>query len=184
MRNLTGAVQAQLVSQSVRPILLVSCAFQDQTIYVWSGVGTINWNGQNWLGVGTFGKLSTVGETTSLEAQGIVLTLSGVNPTLLNEALSEMTTAGQGQVYLGFLDIYSNLITSPIPLFLGLMDQPEIDLDTNTATINFSVENRLSDLQRARGGRYTDQDQRARYPADGGLQYVTWLQDEFFNWKG
>ena len=184
MRNLSLGAQGSLESTSVRPLFLISCAFAAETIYVWTGVGDLSWNGQTWKGVGTFGNLSAIAESSEVQAQGITLTLSGIPTNLLADAMSTMNNAGQAQVYLGFLDTTGALVPDPIPAYIGLMDQPLIDLSTDTASISVTVENRLTDLQRARGGRYTEQDQRARHPNDGGLKYVSWLQDEFLNWRG
>jgi len=184
MRNLTLGAQTALESSAVRPVFLVSCGFYDQTIYMWTGIGNLSWNGQTWVGVGNLGTISPIAEVIATQAQGITLSLSGIPQNLLNEALGQVTTAKQAQVYLGFLDNSGNIIADPIPAFVGLMDQPSIDLSTESATISISVENRLSDLNRARGGRYTEQDQRARHPNDGGLKYVAWLQDQFINWRG
>lgn len=183
-RSLTSGAQAQLVARLVRPVFFVSMAFADQTIYAHTSIGTISWDSQAWLGVGTLGEISAVSEGGEVDAQGISIKLSGIDPALLNESINELNS-GTAQVFLGFLDQNGALVADaiPLPLFVGLMDAPEIDLDTNTATIEIAVENRLSDLNRARGGRYTDQDQRQRYPGDGALQWVSYLQDQHFNWK-
>ena len=184
MRNLSLDAQTQLEAASTRPIFLVSCGFVNETVYLWSGVGTLSWNGQNWQGVGTLGTISAIAETSDTQAQGITLTLSGIPSNLLTDALSNMSPSKTATIYLGFLTATGTLVNAPIPVYRGLMDQPEINLATETSSITIAVENRLSDLQRARGGRYTEQDQRARHPNDGGLKYVSWLTDQFLNWKG
>jgi hypothetical protein len=182
-RSLTSGAQAQLTARKVRPVFFVSMQFADQTIYAHTSIGTITFEGQAWLGVGTLGEISSVSEGGEVDAQGISIKLSGIDPNLLNEAINELNSGGIAQVFLGFLDLNGALVADPIPLFVGLMDAPEIDIDTDTATIAIAVENRLSDLNRARGGRYTDQDQRQRYPNDGSFQWVSYLQDQHFNWK-
>ena len=182
-RSMTSAASTEITSMFVRPFFLVSCQFADQTYYLWTGVGDLVWNGQTWKGVGTLGNISAIAETTTVEAQGIALGLSGIPSDLLNESMSEMQAGGIAQVYLGFLDPSGNVIADPIPAYIGLLDEPAIDVDTGTTTLTFAVENRLSDLNRSRGGRYTDQDQRSRYPNDGSLRWVQYLQDQHFNWK-
>lgn len=182
MRTISDDVLQEIESSSIRPLFLVSCQFANETIYVWTGAGDITWNGNTYKGVGNLGSISTITETLDTQAQGISLTLSGIPTELLGDALDQVTTSGKAQIYLGFLSPFGSLIADPIPCFLGNMDQPEIDIGTETCTISIAVENRLSDLQRARGGRYTDQDQRARHPNDWGLQYVSVCSDIFISW--
>jgi hypothetical protein len=52
-------------------------------VHVWTGVGDLVWNGKTYKGVGTLGSVSTVGESSEIEAQGITLTLSGIPAELL-----------------------------------------------------------------------------------------------------
>lgn len=182
-RSLSATNSAALDAQLVRPAFLVSLAFANETVNAWTGVGDLVWQGNTYQGVGYFGSLSTITEGSDTSAQGITLTLSGIPSALLNDSLNELQTGKLAQVYLGFLDETNHLIDDPIPAFIGLLDQPAIDLNTETATITISVENRLVDMNRQRGGRYTDQDQRARYPNDGSLKYVHFLQDSRIDWK-
>ena len=181
-RDITSDAKAQLTASIVQPCILAQCQFRNETIYAWTGIGTLSWNGHTWLGVGTLGQMSQISETTDLSAQGWTLTLSGIPSNLLTDTLDEMSTAEQALLYLGFLS-NGSLIGDPIPAGVGMMDQPTIDLSAQEATITIDVETRLSDLQRSRGGRYTDADQRSRYPGDGSLRFVSHMQDVFINWQ-
>jgi hypothetical protein len=184
MRDITIAAQTELESLYTRPLFLVSIQFSNETIHVWTGIGDLSWSGSTYKGVGTLGQISPIVETTSTEAQGITLSLSGIPTELLGEALDNMTVAGKASVYLGFLSSSGALVADPILAFSGITDQPSVDMSTDSATISIAVENKLTDLNRARGGRYTDADQRARHSTDAGLSYVSWLQDQFINWHG
>jgi hypothetical protein len=181
-RDLTPMMAAQVSASFKRPILLADIEFVDQTVYVHTGIGPKTWNGNTYLGVGNFGGVSTVGENSDVAAQGIVLTLSGVDSGALAECMGQLRQGKRARVYLGFLDVDGSILDA-VALFQGMVDQPEINVAPVTSTIHLSVENRLSDLNRARGGRLTDQDQRQRHPTDGSLQWVAWLQDQHFNWK-
>lgn len=184
MRDISIAVQTEMVSNKIRPLFLVSLQFSNETVYLWTGVGDLIWSGATYKGVGTLGQISPIIETIETQAQGVTLSLSGIPNDLLSEALGQVTASGKAKVWLGFMDASGNLINDPIPAFQGLIDAPEVDMSVETSTISIAVESRLADLQRARGGRLTDSDQRSRHPSDGGLQYVSRLQDHFFQWKG
>lgn len=183
MRDMTVDAQLAIEATYARPLFLVSCQFQNETIYVWTGVGSISWGGHTWIGVGALGSISTIAETLETQAQGITLSLSGIDNTLIADALTQTYGGGKAQVWLGFLLANGSLVSDPIPAYLGDMDQTTIDMSTDTTTISIAVENRLADLNRAQGGRYTDQCQRQISPTDSGFKFVSWLQDQFLNWR-
>lgn len=182
MRSLTSAVITQLEASAIRPVFLVELQFANENVFVWSGVGNLVWDGNTFQGVGTLGAISPIVETIDTQAQGISLTLSGIPAQFFGDAMNEVTTAGKAVVQFGFLDASGNVVNSPIVAYTGQMDQPQVDVSSDTISITIAVENRLSDLQRARGGRYTDADQRSRHPNDSGLMFINQLSDKFINW--
>lgn len=179
-RNLTGALQAELAKQSLAPIVLVQAQFTSGTIYVWSGVGSVSWNGQTWLGVGSLGSISMVSESTEVEAQGIVIGLSGIPSDLIAKVLGECRPNAPVKVWLGAVDSAGAVIVDPYQSFSGRMDVPEIEEGAETSSISIHVENRLIDLGRARERRWTHEDQKIDYPTDKGFEYVASLQE----WNG
>lgn len=181
-RSLTPEIVQQLEAKTVTLCFLVQINFAEP-VHVWSGVGDLAWDGNTYKGVGTLGSLSAVSETSEVEAQGITLTLSGIPAELLDNGLTGVSASSTASVYLGFLDEAGALIPDPIPVYSGMVDQPQINVGTETATVTISVENRLLNLNRSRGGRYTDADQRSRYPNDGCLKYVHANQDHYIRWK-
>jgi hypothetical protein len=178
-RSMGALAAAQLTSNYVRLAVFVQLTFASSTQYVWSGRGPINWNGQTWLGLGELGSISTITEDSTLTAQGLSISLSGIPTSNISEALTEVQQGLPVMIYVVFADQNGNPIDS-IMSYAGRMDQPTIDESTETASIAISVENRLSDLQRAPFRRLTDQDQRLRFPTDDGFKYVNYLLD----WNG
>ena len=72
--------------------LLVELDFQAQPVRLHSGVGTIAWNGGEWLGVGALGKISNVSESTDLQPAriktGLVRCASGNHRYIVGRTLS------------------------------------------------------------------------------------------------
>lgn len=158
------------------------------TYHIWSGIGTLVVNGTSYLGVGSLGGVSTMAEGIGVEAKGITLTLSGIDPAWLSMSMTEINLASRAKVWLAFLNPAATststlVIDSPIRVFTGIMDGPQIDMDTKSATIAIDVESKMVDLNRSRGGRLTDQDQQVRYPGDNSLQYCSYNQDACLIWK-
>lgn len=64
-RNTPSALLAAFSGASFHPILLVDIEWPGGRVRAHSGVGTINWSGSNWLGVGEFGNVNLPEETSS-----------------------------------------------------------------------------------------------------------------------
>jgi len=62
------------------------------------------WDSQTWLGVGGIIGFSTPEDSSSVEAKGITITLSGLDATLLPEALTDVKLGLPVTIYLGLYD--------------------------------------------------------------------------------
>jgi hypothetical protein len=180
-RAMSSGMLAALQATELFPAIFVTAAFRSATVYIWSGIGTIDWNGQTWLGLGSFLDISPAEDGTTVEAKGITLTLSGIDPTLLPEALGDFQLGLPVSVQFG---LYSGgtLIESPITTWAGRMDQPTIDVDATAAVITINCENRLLDMNVPVDRRYTSVDQQRDYPGDLGFQFVNALQERTLFW--
>jgi hypothetical protein len=181
-RNLATPNQTAVLSQALQLVLLVRLDFTAETVYIASTPFNLTWNSQTWLGAGFLGQVSGVSEDTEVKASATVLTLSGIPTELINDALEVVTFGGKAQLYVGFLN-EGALVADPIPANLGLIDAPELSVDTPTCTISITIENEFSDLQRSRGGRLTACDQRSRFPWDATCDIVSKIQDKLLLWK-
>src|ERR1700686_3259759 len=103
-RGLTPNQLAAVQSAYLRPAFFVQMTFTSGPVYVWSGLGSVVWNGQTWLGVGSLGTISNIEEGATIEARGITLTLSGIDPTLLADVLGEFQVGLPAIVYLALFD--------------------------------------------------------------------------------
>lgn len=166
----------------VQPILLVEAEFDSATTRMWSGIGTLDWNGHDWIGGGTLLNIDAVEESTEVRAIGTRVSLSGIPSELISLALQENYQGRTLTVYLGAFDSSGDIITSPIIIFSGRMDIMTISEGGSTATIDVTVENRLIDFERTRERRYTSEDQKIEYPNDKGLEFVSSIQDIEIVW--
>src|ERR1035441_8735896 len=70
MRAMSSAMLAAITSPGIQPAFFVMATFATGPVYLWSGIGSIFWNGQTWLGVGTLGSISVAEEGSTVEAKG------------------------------------------------------------------------------------------------------------------
>lgn len=178
----TSAFIAALGEKVLRPAFFVQATFASSTVYLWTGRGSVTWNGQTWLGVGSMGSISNIEEGSDVQARGIVLTMSGIDPTLLGDVMTEMQQGLPVTVYFALFDATPSLILNPVIAFQGRMDQPTLDVSGETATIQIACESRLMDLNTPAERRYTNEDQQRDYPDDLGFEFVNSIQEITIYW--
>jgi hypothetical protein len=171
---------ALLGGPAIKPVLFLQMHFTSGDIFIWSGLGTVQWNGQTWLGLGKLGTISAIEESSEIKATNVTFTLSGIPQDDITKIFGEVRQGYPVKLWFGALGSNNNVIADPLQIFAGRMDITTIDEGAQTSTISISVENRLIDLNRARERRYTDQDQQIDFPGDLGFQYVQSIQD----WNG
>lgn len=181
-RNLTTAMANGISAAVVRPILLLELEFS-ATAYLWTGIGTLSWNGQNWLGLGHLLELSAVEETDSIEARGIEIKYSGALPEQIQTALAELKTSRKGIIRLALDDGEGGIIATPKIIFRGRLNVGIID-DSNpeAPVIGLQYESELIDLERPREWRYTDEHQKLLYSGDESLRYIASYADKVLYW--
>ena len=140
------------------------------------------WNGFTWIGTGVLGEITPIGESADLEAQGVSLSLSGVDPSLISTAIGEQYQGKPCQIWFCPLNpANGQLIGTPMRIYRGRIDTMDIEVG-ETATITLAAEGKLIDFFRPRIARYTDAEQQLRFPGDLGLQYVNSLQEKEIVW--
>jgi hypothetical protein len=193
-RSLSAAVLAAIAAKTVRVALFAQLSFRDNTLYLFSGVGTITPSGppasttssfpygQTFTGLGWLARLSAVPQTTKIQAQNITLSLSGVPPSLVGEAVFQVRIDGTVTVWIGFFDANGNMLTDPAQLFYGAMDVPSLADAGETSTISLSCENSLLSLNLAPNRRFDDPDQQLYFPGDLGMSFVQALENIQLFW--
>jgi hypothetical protein len=189
MRDITG-LTSLLSASEIEPFLAVDLMFDDSSVtfngetvtvsplYLWTGIGEIEIDGNTYTGAGGLLSISAISETSDISAQGATLSLSGIPSTLLSLALQVPYTGRLCKVKFG-------LMASPVvttTLFIGYMDQMNIVDGAETANITIMVESKLIDLERPRTHRYTSESQKSRFAGDLAFDFVSDLQDKPLSW--
>lgn len=183
-RELTEEMKSGIAASVVSPLLLLKADFEEGPVRVWTGVGSIEWNGETWQGLGSLLSVDPVQEQIDGSAQGLKIVLSGLDSTFFSPVLLGEYQGRRGEIYFGIMDDSGRVVGDPYLLFAGLLDSDETQDDGSTSTLTLSVENRLADLLRKREYRYTHQDQQALNPGanDDGLKFIPALQNLDLRW--
>ena len=177
-RDITTPVLNALDDSVIYPFFAVDLMFSSGALYVWTGYGDLTIGSKTYLGAGQLINISSVSETTEMEAKGATLTMSGIPASFLSLALQEPYQGRECRIYFGVTSNPSDYVE----IFSGELDQMNIEEQGETATISVTAENVLIKLERPVVRRFTNEDQKSRFPLDRGLEYVASLQDKEIFW--
>jgi hypothetical protein len=201
-RDVSDVVQNALDDDVVFPFFVIELLFDSAPIRLWTGVGTLVFEGVSYLGTGSLLDVSSIEETSEIAVRGATITLSGMSSEVISLALQ---SPYQGRVCNISFGLFTKGLLlkedgdfilledgSKIPLesgetgltqiFSGYMDEMNIDEGPDFGTIELKVENRLIDLERARVRRYSSGYQKSAFPGDKGFDFVEDLQDKEIVW--
>jgi hypothetical protein len=181
-RALTADMLTAIATGVVKPIFLYEGEFSGGTVHLFTGYGTLSWDGQTWTGDNGLMRINSVAETSDLSAVNFTVTLNGQVTALLSAALGQVRRGRPGSVWLGLVDAAGALISDPFKCFKGRADKPSIVPDPVDCVVGVAYESRLIDAARRRERRYTPDDQAIDYPADRGFDGVAGLQDTILTW--
>lgn len=180
-RDLPSGFAAAASAAKVAPVFLVRLDWPSGTVFVWTGYGNIAWDGQTWIGTGDLGRVSDVRESREGAANGLTLSLHGIPSGNIAQALADDSQGRPGKMWLGFLAADGSLVVDPYLIFDGVIDVCPVEDDAETCIVSVQLEKELID-SRARGRRYTHEDQKIQYPTDRGFEYIAGLQDKQIVW--
>lgn len=182
-RSISPAFLAALTGQSLYPAIMVMITLATGPIYMWTGYNPITWNGVTWTGVGSMLEVSTIEDGANIEARGVSVSLSGIDPLLLPQALNEFQIGLPAIIYFAAANGEGGaLIDSPVIAWSGRTDQPTISVDQSTATIALALESVLMDMNTPVPYRYTHVDQTRFFPGDMGMLWVNSIQSVPIYW--
>ena len=181
-RNLTSGQITALTAEVLRTAVFVQASFISTTVYLWTGSGNTTWNGHTWIGLGSLLDVSVSEDGATVSPRGIIITLSGLDTTLLSEALGDFGLGLPVTVYLALYDSSFALIDAPFITWAGRMDQPDFEVSGTSCILTINCEDRLIDLNTSVSRRYTNEDLQRDTPGDLGCSFVDSIQQITLNW--
>ena len=186
-RTIATANKNETTAEVFRPVLFLFLDLDGGDVLVNSSDQDIAWDfdsdssNETFTGVGQFGNVSVVNESTDLKATGIQCSLTGVTSTHISNALNEDYSGREAKLYVGFQNAARALVADPMVLFHGRIDTMDIQIG-KTAQVNVTIESKLVDWERARIRRFTNEAQRSAYSSDEFLEFVTQTVEKEIVW--
>ena len=160
----------------------VKAQFDTDTIRLWTGIDDLDIDGETYTGAGTLLGIGDIEDTMEMKSTNCTFTLSGMDKSVLNLALSEDIQNRKITLLMGYLSGGGLVNAGTITLFSGRMTNLTIDDKPDGMTIAINAENRLVDLNRPCNLRYTLASQQIINSSDTGFKYVAAIQDKEIEW--
>ena len=181
-QGIDTAISNRLGADAQTMFFAVKAEFDTDDILVWTGNGDLTVDSETYTGAGQLLNISGIEEDLELKSSGISISLTGMDSTILNLALTENYQNRPITVFLGFLMGGSNESAGEVTVFKGRMTSLTITDTPQGATITVNCENRLVDLNRPSNLRYTTESQQFISSGDTGFNRVQNLQDKQIAW--
>lgn len=181
-RDLTTAYKNAVTAGTVKPVVLITAAFDSGTIRFWNGVGSFTYGGNVYTGAGYLLNVTDITETQNTEARGASFELSGIPSSLIATALAEEYQDRTITQVFAPLDASNVPIADPFQFFSGKADVMTVEKGGTYSTIKLTAENDLIILGRINERRRTPEDQAINYPGDTFFNQVASLQSKDIVW--
>lgn len=142
----------------IRPFFATELYFDTGIERFWTGYGTIQIDGEDYIGSGRSINFSAVEEDVQISAKSMQILISGLPTSTLDFALAEDYQFRKATVHVGAI-LDDNSIESNI-VFSGYMSHMNILQASDSIMISITIESRLAGLERKNVYHYTDQEQK------------------------
>ncbi len=180
-RGLGTAAEAAIQQDTVATLTAVEVLFAGGPVRLVNGLAPISIEGNEYQPVGILGGVSTIQETAELQSAGISLSLSAIPADVVAIAMGEPYQGRRVTVWEVILDADTGLVLEAQIAFRGRANQMNIELGEQ-ATIELTADDRLVDMDRPNLSRYTDEDQKRRFPSDRGFEFVAATAEKDVVW--
>lgn len=191
-RDLASNTAISYSASNVFPITFVKLEFLPPndgvgTIRLHNGIGTYTWNdgsgNQNWLGTGDLGQISRIQEGEEVSPYGIQLTLSGLDPDLVGEAIKESYYQRPVTLYVGALNDSDQLVATPDVMWTGFMDLMTASVGADGGdTLVLNCESELAMFERSRNLLFTNSSQQTISSGDTFFNQLQDMEDLTLAW--
>lgn len=173
-RSLNATNVSHIDSGHTHPVLMGKFEF-DTPVYAHTGLGTINWGGNDYLGVGDLSGFSGTEESETIVPNAVRVQLNGLDAGLLADSLDSTTYGSRVTLYVGYRNDDGSLIADPWIFYKGLLENSNLVRGSENS-INLVVQHVLAVLKRSVGRKYTDEEQQKEYPGDTAFNKVQQME--------
>ncbi len=182
-RGSTGAFQTEIVKSANKPFHLVKLSFDDVSYFLSDAYIPVTYDSDTYTPTGSFLAFSDIVETNESNIETISISLSGVDTTYINLFLSGGYLDRTVQIYKAFLDSNDALVSDPLLIFDGRLNNPVIkeDVDAGTSTVAVQASSLFVDFDRINTRFTNNESQQSFFSGDTGFRFSSVVVKEL-NW--
>ena len=181
-QGLDASIVNRLGADEQALFFALKAEFDTDDILLWSGTDDLVIASETYTGAGNLLSISNTEDNLELKSNGLVITLSGMDTTIVNYALTENYQNRPLTLFMGYVMGGTNEVAGTLTIFKGRMTSLVINDAPDGSTVTIDAENRLVDLDRPSNLRYTKESQNFLHSGDTGFNRVASLQDKQINW--
>lgn len=172
-------LETALSADSPSLALLVFVDWPGSPLYAWTGVGSISWNGQTWIGTGVLGQIDKVADSVDKSDIGVELTLNYLDDDLRNEIVTTDPVGADASIYLALMDT-AGQVDEAYEIFPGFVDEISILDAGETGAITVRLASELARMARSLAYQLTDAHQQDLFPGDRGMEFASKMGEPVF----
>ena len=182
-RGSTSAFRTEIVKSANKPFHLLKLAFDDVSYYLSDAYIPVTFSGNEYTPTGSFLSFSDIVETNDANIETITIALSGVDTTYINLFLAGGYLDRTVEIYKAFLDSNDALVSDPLLIFSGRLNNPAIkeDVDAGTSTISVQASSLFVDFDRINTRFTNNESQQSFFSGDTGFRFSSVVVKEL-NW--
>ena len=142
-QGLDSSIVNRLGADEQAIFIAVKAEFDSGDVRVWSGVDDLTINSETYTGAGDLLAIGEIEEDIDLSSKGISISLSGMDTTVLNIALTESYQNRFVTIFLGYVMGDTNEVAGVVTLFKGRITTLTVNDNPAGATISIDAESRL-----------------------------------------
>ena len=175
-RSLTSAVKTELATNDIRPVHLITIGFAtpvnltDCSFSLTSSVSgsSVTYNASDFiLGI------SNHTEETDITKSSVSISLSGADQTFISTVLNENVVNDSVDIYRGFLDTSSALISDPFLLYRGKIDSFDIKETEKESIVGLQIVSNWADFEKKNGRKTNNTSQQRFFANDVGMDFAS-----------
>jgi hypothetical protein len=182
-RTLDSDLKTSAESPTFNYVIFVELAFPSGTVRVHNSVGTLEFGGNDYLGVGAFGSISPMEESIDLVDNPVTVNLSSITQEIIDAIKTDNIFGKDADIYLGALNADGELEGTPTNWISGYMEHASLLVGTENG-ISISIQTRASRLKLRNGKRFTLEDHQQDYSGDLFFEYLSDTIEAQVQWGG
>lgn len=170
-RDFGSTLEAALDDDTVPLAFLVYLDFPGGAVRLWTGVGSLSYDSETWLGAGHLGSIDKVADSLEKDDIGVELTLDYLDDDLRNEVVTNDPIGADASIYMALM-ASDGTVSEAYEIFPGFIDEITILDAGQSGAIKVRLASELARMARPLSFNLTDAHQQTLFPGDKGCEYA------------